>query len=361
MKILKWFNKAFDNEPSVFSHLFVNAGQLLNQRFWRTYDFEKGLYQVAIVKMDWLKDYCGNTDIPLDPDYPNLYIARQSKLAKGIVIEVSSDETSILHAVFIQDTPNPFALPDELTDDPQLQRAIVTFFDYLLKRLNSMSQPILQRPLAVSLPLPSDDIESYLGRLEFLLNQGIEPPKIYWRPIKDGDIARRIRQLGMYRDDDHSVQGVYDDTGRTHNLWEVLNPLERAQHEKRVLGQCRLDFGDWQIGLTLILRDKFQSSGAGTIFLLTLGDKSYIISLNEQDQLVSAKFFEGGVNLDDCSSYSRHDMEEIIEKWWDGLRLEPIWERLLAVVDKRWEDVNIEFLRKNLRDWLELVDDSPDP
>jgi hypothetical protein len=357
VEILQILNKPMGHELTVFSHLFANSDKLLNRHFWRSYEIEKEFYQIAIVKMDWLKDYC-SINIQIDAEYPNLYIARNTKLQTGIAIEITSDETSILSAIFNLSGARPSALSSDLTDNPEVQSAIDKSFDYLHKRISHTSQPVLERTEAISLPLPSDEVRQYLPRLELLLQQGVEIRRHRWMPIKDGDVARRIRELGMYRDEaGYSIQGVYISTKRKHNRWEVLDPLERAQHEDRVLGQCHLRFIKLEFGLTIILRDKFQDTGAGTIIFLSVHNKTYLISLNEHDEFESSKLFESEVNLDDCPRYERKDMRNIIDKWHDGFRLDPLWERLLGLVYKRWEDVSIESLRKNLLNWLELVSD----
>lgn len=315
------------------------------------YFYTSNNLSVFIVPVNLLAEYY-NSNIGIDPNNPNLYIALFSH-SRLVAIEISIDVTSVIHAILRQRTLPTVSLKI-LTNDKTLEQEIVTVytdFRQYIQQFNLPCKIIIDRN-DISLPIPTDGIREYRKQLEWLAKHVVSP--------KDnqlvGAVARRLRSLDMVSDVG-SIRGVFlsdynANTGRDN--WETLNLLDRAEHEGRIIGSGRLNLFNIIANVIVISRDKFIDEGGYYILVIGIG-KPYVITINGND--IKDTFLFNGEVSDYVDTMEDIDVNKAFDNYEDNLRVEGWLLVLLKFVGMNYQDVSKITLRQFLIDDYAIIVD----
>lgn len=363
----------------------IMSPEFLHREYWHSYDVplagRNTVFQVWIVQTGLLaKEHLFGRGVVSDPKRPNLYVAQQSGMQRRVILEVDADETAVLHAIIRQKSQQHFWPIQDLTDDADLQEQVNLIFGNIVARIEKHNMPYTTAvddmpDNAIYLPFPVPESEAYPQKLKWLLersdlievtNEIDDEPMIpyepTWKPLQKGDVARRLRELGMIKEIG-SIRGVYDEIAdsETTSRWQKLDILERAGHEQRIVGCGTLPLHEDMLRMVVIMRDRL-NDGIGQHFLLRRGKKQWLITIDLNGENESIMRYKHDImtyfDTVDTKTLSSDDLETACETWEDGLRVDAWLKVLFDVVEQQQGYVSSETVMRTLQKWLGIEEES---
>jgi hypothetical protein len=341
--------------PDDFCNFFLLPGEIKDE-----------IFDVFIFSVEYLSRYLTYNDRPIVPDamYPNLYLAYSRDKKHYIALELTADETGLMHTL-IGDPAQKASKPiHTLTDDMSLQKTIRHVYREFVRRLTARQLPHHQWGGAddIGLITPVQPLDAYAKRLEqmlmfFLENDIRSEIKSAFVPEKTGDAARRLKRLEMTHDSGYLPRFFkrYVYTGIKEEIpdWETMPVIDRAIHEKRFVDSGCILLDETAVQVVVIALDKFDedSTGAWELFVfvdeavlqIPLGRFYTVLSINNFDE-------EAG-NIPD-SPHEPLTVTDIVEKWMDGFYVPGFAKTLLQVIEKRDGYVTEDALEQLLQSWI---------
>ena len=341
--------------PGDFCNFFILPG-----------DIKDEIFDVFIFSMEYLAQYLRYNERPIVPDamYPNLYLAYSRDKKHYLALEMTANETGLMH-ILIGDQAQQSSQPiNTLTDDWELQQSIRQVYKDFTRRLSARNLPYKRwgGSKDIGLITPVEPLDDYAARLEqmltFFLENGVQSEaRAAFVPEKSGDAARRLKRLEMTYDDGYLPRffrhRVYSGIRDEKPDWEVMPAVERAIHEKRFVDSGYLLFAERRVQVIVITLDKFDDTREGDweLFLLT-DDGAVQVVLGRFYTVLQINRYGGTVGDVPESTHEPLTIAEIVEKWLNGFYLPGFAKTLLLVIEKRDGYVTDDSLEELLTDWL---------
>lgn len=280
-------------------------------------------------------------------------------------LELTPDEFRVVHTIIA----NIFGVPEiAIHDIPQLEtirvenpekvraieRGIQQVYLGFLDKLGELSFPIFNTnstynfPLAgndirklaelceegvLHLPLVAGNVQDYFNAMQTVVDNAGVKGLIEQQPENVGDVARRLRQLGMYSEEG-SVRGVYTDGRASRQLptvvvtdWEEIpdDPRSREYIKSHLdLGSGMFTLGDAALTVHVCIRDSEVDSRGHSIFFHLQRDENFLtlhMKLNEQNKIEPnfCEFYESDLDAHEAVVLSTQLSAGLLNEWFDSM------------------------------------------
>lgn len=360
--LLRWLRKETSRSTSIGRNVVVDQTIIYNEYF-HTYDLlvnnKSVLMQVWIVSLESLiEEYPSHVPVDINPEFPNLYVAQRSGTDERIVIEISADETAVFHSLLRRQESKPHCIVNDLTEDFKLRRLIIEIQDNFEEELKLMNLPykVFGSDDNVNLVFPSEAIETYLARLEWLLENGDFSHDAMMKKLPFGGTARRMRKLDMVTDIG-SVFGVYGRFSKRVS-WEEMKLVERAYHEKRITGYGILKMQAIDIQVIVIMRDRL-NDGIGQHLVLSNEQYQVLVTVGIKGEVVAVESHDEDYTkyLTENDELNQFILDHQCDNWNDGLRVYP-WLAVMFEIIEQDHEVLPQNIETVLSEWLFLISTS---